>query len=640
MRTFSPKLSPLALVLVAPLACGDDGNEPTGGSISSTGATITATATLPGDTSSGGQPTDPSGPGVTETGIGMSDSESSPTSTSTSDPSTSTSTSTTEATTVAETTQTSGPVSASETGTTQGSTGPECACEPGSTDGCDGGQILTCSDDCQGFEPQPCDVGQSCVDGACTAMLCNPGQVVCDDAATEKTCNPQGDGFDPPVACGMTQECAFGQGCTELCELILGDPSSVGCVFRANKMQNFEEEPSAVTVGNVSKTLTATVSLYRWQNGQETMVGAAQMVLPGKSAQFDLTTPTQTPGTTSVLKPDSTYKIVSNVPVVAYQHSPIQAEAHNDSSMLLPDHAQQKNYMIMAYKPNVGGNPAYFDVIGLKDGTMVSWVPPVATVAGNGVPAVNAGAMGQVVIGDYDMLQVSSGQNDISGSIVTLSQPAWVTAAVQCVNVPAGVTFCDHIEEQMIPIEYWGTEYVGAHAPKRGSEDYWWRVYAAEDNTTINTAPAQAGFPKVLSKGQFYEFSTTQSFIFTGDKPFMPVQYLEGEQGGAGTGDPASYQMVPVEQFLDRYVFVTGIGYNPNYVQVVRKTGGPDVLVDGAVVNGYYAVGAYEVADWKISAGTHLAESDAQFGIYQVGYTGVTSYAYPGGLRLKVINPQ
>jgi hypothetical protein len=84
------------------------------------------------------------------------------------------------------------------------------------------------------------------------------------------------------------------------------------------------------------------------------------------------------------------------------------------------------------------------------------------------VPAVPANQMGQVVIGDYDLLQVSSGQSDLSGTIVTLSEPGWVAGAVQCVNVPTNITFCDHIEEQMIPIEYWGLKYVGAHAPKRG----------------------------------------------------------------------------------------------------------------------------------------------------------------------------
>ena len=98
--------------------------------------------------------------------------------------------------------------------------------------------------------------------------------------------------------------------------------------------------------------------------------------------------------------------------------------------------------------------------------------------------------------------------------------------------------------------------------------------------------------------------------------------------------------MIPVEQFLDRYAFATGTGYNADYVQVIRTKGGPDVLVDNVVVNGYYTVGNYEVADWKIAAGGHFAESAMPFGIVSVGYTGVTSYAYPGGMRLQIINPQ
>src|SRR5690606_38519950 len=139
---------------------------------------------------------------------------------------------------------------------------------------------------------------------------------------------------------------------------------------------------------------------------------------------------------------------------------------------------------------------------------------------------------------------------------------------------------------------------------------------------------------------QFHEFSTKQSFMFTGNGPFMPVQYLEGQNGGAGTGDPASYQMVPTAQFLDRYVFITGSAYSQHYVQVIRPVGAPEITVDGATVTGYYSVGGYEVADWAISEGAHVAESTAAFGVTQVGYTAVTSYAYPGGLRLVVINPQ
>lgn len=149
-------------------------------------------------------------------------------------------------TTSAGTTEETGTASASE-GTTDawttaasGSdmTGEQCVCNPGDLDGCEGDQILVCSDDCQGFEPQPCPgSGQTCKDGACGTSLCSPGQVVCEGLEAEKTCNASGDAYDPPVQCGATQQCSFG-GCTELCDLAQSTPSSVGCSFLGNRMDN------------------------------------------------------------------------------------------------------------------------------------------------------------------------------------------------------------------------------------------------------------------------------------------------------------------------------------------------------------------------------------------------------------------
>ncbi len=525
-------------------------------------------------------------------------------------------------------------VSASASDSSSGSSsGGDCVCEPGETMGCEGDLLVICREDCSGFESLECEAGV-CMDGACTDLFCNPGESVCEDLGSYKTCDDEGKDYGDPVPCGETEECSGGT-CIELCELVKLDASSIGCVFRANKMQNFKEEPSALAIGNVSETLTASVTLYYNDN----VVSGPIQVMPGKSHVFDLAMPSQ-PGPVSVLRATSTFKAVSDVPVVAYLHSPIQAEAHNDSSMLLPDHAQRQNFIAAAYKPNVGGNPAYINIIGLEGGTEVSWTPPVATAAGTGVPAVAANGTGMVTIGDYDLLQISSGQSDLSGTVISSSKPIWVVAAVQCVNIPNGVTYCDHIEEQMIPLDYWGETYVGAHAPTRGSESFHWRIYGGDEGVTVSTEPPQAGFPVTLGKGEFYEFKTKVSVIFSADGPFMPVQYLEGQDGGAGTGDPASYQMVPVEQFLTRYAFVTGVGYSKHYAQVVRTKGGAEVLIDGATVTGYDSLGAYEIADWPISEGAHLAESGEPFGIYQVGYTGVTSYAYPGGLRLKVINPQ
>ena len=120
--------------------------------------------------------------------------------------------------------------------------------------------------------------------------------------------------------------------------------------------------------------------------------------------------------------------------------------------------------------------------------------------------------------------------------------------------------------------------------------------------------------------------TTTEHFIMTGDGAFMPVQYLASQTAGAGTGDPSTVQMIPVEQFLTRYVFATGLGYTKNYVQIIRKAGGAEVTVDGAKVGGYVKIGAYELADWVIGEGGHVAESDQPFAIINVGYTNFTSY--------------
>ncbi|PRQ04587.1 hypothetical protein ENSA7_50780 [Enhygromyxa salina] len=422
----------------------------------------------------------------------------------------------------------------------------------------------------------------------------------------------------------------------ETCDQALMLESTVGCAFHANKMQNFEEEPSSLVLGNVSDVNIASINVYYGANGGEQLVAGPVDIQPGGTYEYVMNMPGQ-PGSGSVLRTGGAFKVVSDRPVVAYQHSPITAEAHNDSSMLIPDHAQGKNYIAATYTHNVSG-PPYFNVVGIHDNTTVTWEPPQATSAGPGVPAVPAFGMGQVVINAYDMLQVVT-PNDMSGTIITTSEPAWVVAAMPCVNVPSNVTFCDHIEEQLLPLEYWGMEYVAAHAPQRGNEDYYWRVFSGADAVTIVTDPPQPQTPLVLDRGEYIEFFTKDSFIIEADGPFMPVQYLEGQNGGAGTGDPASYQMVPTEQYLSRYVFVTGSGYNLNYVQVTRPLGGADVFVDDVLVDGYYTVGGFEVADWAIGSGAHVADSAAPFGVTQVGYTNVTSYAYPGGLRLAKINP-
>ena len=118
----------------------------------------------------------------------------------------------------------------------------------------------------------------------------------------------------------------------------------------------------------------------------------------------------------------------------------------------------------------------------------------------------------------------------------------------------------DHVQEQVIPLDYWGEEYVCAHSPVRAQEDHYWRVFAGDDNVTVTADPPIPGSPFNFAKrGDWIEFNVPNgtNFVLTGDGPFMPVQYTAQHLLAGGIGDAAMYQMIPTAQFLERYLFVT-----------------------------------------------------------------------------------
>jgi hypothetical protein len=520
-----------------------------------------------------------------------------------------------------------------------------CACSPGPTGTCaDGKSISVCNADCFGTTPMPCPGTQGCFNGACSDMVCTPKLAHCVDANTVVSCNDDGSVLSAPTACGPKEQCVEGPGCQSLCQILGNSPSSVGCSFFALNMWNFNEDNAdAVVIGNTSSTVTAVVNVYSSPNGVETLLQGNIQVPPLGEYTFFIPNSSSDILFGSGLRKGGSFRVASDLPVVAYLHSPLTPQATNDASCLLPEPTLGTHYFVASYVDALNAYPSYFDVIATADNTQVTFKPVGTTAGGPGVPANGGGQTTTVVMNRYDTLQVASNLGgDVTGTEIISTGPVAVIGAVQCAQVPAGATYCDHVEEQAVPIRNWGQTYIGAHAPKRsGSEHYFWRILASTDNTVVNTTPPQMGFPKTLNKGQFYEFWTQTSFVFNGDHPFAAFQYISGQDAfGAGTGDPAMMNAVAVEQFLNRYVILTPSGYAQDFVQILRIAP-DDVLVDGVTVpaNAYYSVGAYTIADYAVAAGPHVITSAKPFGINGVGYTGVTSYGYPGGMALNNIAP-
>jgi len=512
-------------------------------------------------------------------------------------------------------------------------------------------------------------------------LECYPGQRRCDPQTpgVVQECKDTGLAWES-TSCTEQEDCVEDvdkgtASCIGPCERI-DNPTSVGCEFLAIRMLSHNYMPDdkdVLIVGNTDKTRVAQVQLYFTPNNSftEEPIFEPELLEPGESHIFNLVN--DPIGDYTNFRTGGVFRVKSDIPVTAYLHSALENSASNDSSMLLPLPTLRQDYVIASYPgfadpvdpDKINGRPSYFNVIAVEDDTTVEWVAPRDTAAqGVLIPAVKAGEKGSITLNRFDVLQVGSSSatnmdmktHDLSGTVVTADKKIWVIGATECAYVPFDVGYCNHLQEQMIPLEYWGKKYIGPHSPSRADEKHYWRVYAGEDGVTVTVESNDASYkppPITLSKrGDWRELVVPHdaSLIFTATGPILPVQYLTGGKAANKIGDPAMYQMIPFEQWLDRYVVVTGIDYKFNYAQIIRKKDAAPVFINGTEVGDYYlinGVGAdnqWQVADVQLDDGdqarSYIAESDDPFNIIVVGYNmgePTSAYAYPGGMNLKKI---
>lgn len=528
----------------------------------------------------------------------------------------------------------------------------------------------------------PPGTGTSAVtDDGAIQLLCQPGEVQCDGQAFLATCAPTGLEW-LPEPCPNNASCVECDGetcavdhCAGPCESDALVPSSAGCSFIANRQLHLSEDfGDTAIVANPNSDLVATIKWWRTPEGKRKEELVEMLTLmPGEDHVFEMTTDFVL-GTSSMFRTGGIYRIESDAPVIAYQHAPGRNYRGNDSSLLLPDSIAAKDYVIASYSPNaiIGneGKPSYFEIVALEDYTTVEWTPRVPT-SGNGLPieACAAGETCSQSMNRFDTMRIAASENfpeeypgiaqDVSGTVVHADKPIWVVGGSRCSRVPVreapALGFCDPLQEVMIPLDYWGSNYVAAHPPLRGNELHYWRVYGGPvDGVTITTEPPvltadncpapnvfSDGTCQIVSRGGFIEVEVPNglNFIVDGDGAFLVVGYLQSKRSGSEPGetatdwgDPAMYQLVPTEQFLDRYVVRTAIGYPHNYVQIVRPIGGPNVIVDSDVIQAgaWEQVGNFEVANHEVTEGAHTIFSDEPFGVSQIGFTEEGDQDYEG----------
>ncbi len=453
--------------------------------------------------------------------------------------------------------------------------------------------------------------------------------------------------------------------CVDLCAIAEQNASSVGCQYYAvdannDPVENYDAQPFAVVVSNVDATNTAEVQVQTRSGNVWSTIQMAS-VTPGTLYQFNL--PDRHVNYTNI-NPAGAYRIVSDVPIIAYQFQPVNGESSytSDASLLLPTSALDNYYYIAGWGEPSFGN-AQINIVATQDNTQVTFAPTTATVAGGPLPAYAANTSNMLpVLNEGDIIQIEANATFL-GSYISSDKPVSVFSTHWCANVPNQVCCCDHLEEQVSGVQTWGKEFVASRLTVRNAanpEPTYWHVLASENATTVSftASPDVTGLPmgpQMLNEGQALTLTVDGSvanpgdFLVSADKPIYMMQYLSSASApgmagvaGAQAGDPAMVQGVPVEQFRTNYVILVPANWVYDNLVITAATG-ETVTLDGTPIpdNAYVQVGPnWRVARVSTTDGVHSLNGTAPFSVLVLGFDSYDSYAYPGGLNQTVINPQ
>ncbi len=573
-------------------------------------------------------------------------------------------------------------------------------CQPGKKQ-CSGNDVVECKADASGFDViATCTGGQVCGGGGCFA--CIPGKKQCQEGKA-MICKNDGSAWD------LSQDCVqSGIPCNEALGLCLSPCSkdiklntNAGCGFYAVDLDNAKDTGPggevadawsaqfAVITSNTDASKTAKVTVTLPDGTTQ-----VQDVAPLSLAVFKLPPKFGQEGTS---RNKNAYAITSTLPITAYQFNPLSNEKvfSNDASVLLPEIGLGKEYYVVAGAQIANKFRSYVTIIGLQEESVdVTVTVSAPTLAGSDIPALAAGQSATLKLARGEVLNIESNADgaDMTGTHVQATGPVQVFGGSEA-SVTAEACCADHLEEQLIPVEAWGKEYVVTRSKPRGVEKDYVRVIASNDGTQVQVNPNPGG-PGLytLKAGQWIEFKTGTHCVVTANQPVMVAQYLassgeiegnvasfcttdaecpqgwsclpfsgcippmctqpsqcpEGHNCVSGyceaIGDPDLILVAPKEQWRQSYVFLTPDSYQHDYVNITAPKGAT-VTLDGKVLGqGDFApvqgTSEYVVHVTELSDGVHTVSSDSEqmpIAIIVYGYDDDVSYGYVGGLGLQTL---
>ncbi len=320
----------------------------------------------------------------------------------------------------------------------------------------------------------------------------------------------------------------------------------------------------------------------------------------------------------------------------------------SDAALGLPTDTMNTEFIVADRDPTLGDEFGYFSefiVYARFDNTTVT-ITPTADLAGGRTAGVPFQVMLDAGEGYFGYSINDGPAGSVTGTLIDSDRVVGVSNGSQCLNVPDGTGFCDHIFEVAQPTQTWGNDYLVANLPNRPNGSYY-RVIGATANTDILLDGAPLG---TIGRGEFIDIADLMGnhrFTSMGGEAFFVVQFMTGSQSpGAISGDPSMGNVISVNQYKNAYTFSTvgGAQFIEHWLTLIAADSDIGaVTLDGAAVPAAsftsIAGTGYSVALLPISEGTHSTASPNGHAITVEGFNQDDSYLYPGGALFEFINP-
>lgn len=356
-----------------------------------------------------------------------------------------------------------------------------------------------------------------------------------------------------------------------------------------------------------------------------------------------------------------------------------------DAANILPITALQMDYLTQDYPgydhEDKGGGYPVTTILATENNTHVTILPSSKVLNSTGTSIINKTLnAGQV------LYLTGDNRATLSGTSVTSDKKIAVFTGVNNTDVPGPVSARDHLYEQNMPTDYWGTHFVVTRSMKKDANRI--RVTASNNGTeiivdgmsltTINAGDTyefelceevmrtQDGYTKAVGEGRGTEFyldgeahyleTTCPCAVYSYDvsENYYVKKNGTSERDPNSAGDPAMVWISPLEQQLSKVTFgVMNTDQTPtHYVNIITPTEGAASLAvreikmnGGQVVYGNNLVQptdvkpvpanpAYSYARIKLmdnAESVYTITSDIGFIAHVYGSGNKESYAYSCG---------